>query len=175
MHEVIFSQVPYSFTLQVYEGEWVDDAPKCGEYREPTREEELRFQEPTIARETFNLPKLGLLDPQSIIDMAKSESRISNAGRRGLEAPVATSISKERMCSAALVFGELSRADNGLVILSNLSPVFAELGSDFSQDNIDAIKRELEIDNDTGLSFPEVTDIALYLLSNAESVYEYEK
>lgn len=160
----------------------MDDAPKCGEYREPTKEEELRFREPIIARETFSLPKLGLLDPQAVVDIAKSESRISNAGRRGLEviskgtsSPASSAISKECLNRAALIFGELSTEGNGLVPLGNLSPVFAELGSDFSKENIDAIKRELEIENETALSLPEVIDIANYLLSNVEPEYEDRK
>ena len=174
----------YSATRKVYEGEWVDGAPTCGEYREPTVEEEARFREPTIACEIFELPVLGLLDPQSIVDVAKSETRINNAGKRGLEmghkgkndsiAPETPTISKECMNRAAVVFAQLDEGD-GLVPLSALSPVFTELGSDFTDDNIDAIRQELEIELDTALSFPEAIDIALYLLCNVDQDYEYER
>ena len=162
----------------------MEDAPRCGEYREPTMDEEQRFREPTIVRESFELPKLGLLDPQSIVDVAKSETRISNAGKRGLEngngnkglglEPETNSISKECMNRASVAFSKLDVLGTGLVPLESLNSVFTELGSDFSGDNMDAIRHELEIERDTALSFPEVIDIALYLLSNVEADYEYD-
>lgn len=163
----------------MYEGEWVDGAPTCGEYREPTPEEETRFREPTIAREIFELPELGLLDPQSIVDVAKSETRINNAGRRGLEignkglSNHETTISKECMSRAAAAFARLDIENEGLLPLAALSPVFTELGSDFTDENIDAIREELEIEFDTALSFPEAIDIALYLLCNVEQNCEH--
>jgi hypothetical protein len=164
----------------VYEGEWVDGAPQCGEYREPTSEEELRFRDPIIARESFDLPPLGLSDPQLILDMAKAETRINNAGRRGLEvpkgreSPVSVPLSKECMNRAAVAFALLDVKGDGLVPLSLLKPFFEELGSDFTDDNIDAIRGELEIEADTALSFPEAIDIGTYLLTNAEMDYDYE-
>jgi hypothetical protein len=159
----------------VYEGEWVSDAPRCGEYREPSKEEELRFRDPNIVRESFDLPKLGLLDAQSILDVAKSESRRVNAFKRGLESPgkkgtvdFTVMIPKENVNRAAVVFSVLDNMKNGLVPLNVLGPVFHELESGFSDDNMDAILIQLEIEFDTALSFPEVIDIATFLLSNPE-------
>mmetsp|Transcript_1633 Transcript_1633/g.1777 ORF Transcript_1633/g.1777 Transcript_1633/m.1777 type:complete len:240 (-) Transcript_1633:147-866(-) len=168
----------YAATKKVYEGEWVDDAPRCGEYREPTKEEELRFRDPNILRENFDLPKLGLLDAQSILDVAKSESRQMNAYKRGLEGLESPGregtikniiiISKENINRAAIAFSLLDDMKNGLIPLNVLGPVFHELESGFSDDNMDAILNQLEIEFNTVLSFPEVVDIATFLLSNPE-------
>lgn len=159
----------------MYEGEWVNGSPSCGEYREPTKEEEIRFREPSIARQCFELPQLGLLDSQSIMDIAKTETRIVNAARRGLDvAPTAGAeslgaiISKECISRAAITFAALDINGGGLLPLSALKPVFHELGSDFSDSNIEAIRLELEIEMDTSLSFPETVDIATYLVSNTQ-------
>jgi hypothetical protein len=148
---------------------------KCGKYREPTKEEELRFRDPNILRENFDLPKLGLLDAQSILDVAKSESRQLNAYKRGLESPGKKGtmkntimISKENINRAAIAFSLLDDMKNGLIPLNVLGPVFHELESGFSDDNMDAILNQLEIEFNTALSFPEVIDIATFLLSNPE-------
>ena len=55
--------------IQVYEGEWSSDAPRCGEYRDPTIEEEIRFKESKAANQCFKLPMLELLDSQSIVNI----------------------------------------------------------------------------------------------------------
>lgn len=78
----------YAATKKVYEGEWVEDEPRCGEYREPKPDELLyemaNFRDPPISRETFPLPKIGLLDPQGTLDFAKTETRLMNATLKGL-------------------------------------------------------------------------------------------
>lgn len=168
-----FSSALFLNHTKVYEGEWVDGAPSCGEYREPTRDEEIRFREPTIVRECFELPKLGLLDSQSILDIAKSESRIKNSKRRGLDIVSASgpdsaaAFSKESVGRAAAAFAALDTRGNGLLPLEMLRPVFREIGFLLSDDDLDAIRVELEIDIDTALSLPEVIDIAAYQLSNS--------
>lgn len=109
------------------------------------------------------------------MDIAKTETRIVNAARRGLDiAPAAGAgslkdiLSKECISRAAAAFAELDTSGGGLLPLSALKPVFHELGSDFSDGNIEAIRLELEIEMDTLLSLPETVDIATYLLSNTQ-------
>ena len=78
----------YAATRKVYEGEWVEDDPRCGEYRDPTRDEtnfeDDKFREPPIPRESFPLPAIGLLDPQGTLDLAKTETRLLNATLKGM-------------------------------------------------------------------------------------------
>lgn len=118
-----------------------------------------------------------MLDSQSILDIAKSESRITNAVRRGLDIVPVTgsdsataSFSKESLCRAAVAFAAIDTSGKGLLPLQVLRPVFREIGFLFSDDDLDAIRVELEIDIDTALSLPEVIDIAAYQLSNTGHV-----
>ena len=120
-----------------------------------------------------------MLDSQSILDIAKSESRITNAVRRGLDIASASgsdstaTFSKESVGRAAAAFAALDTRGNGLLPLGVLLPVFREIGFLFSDDDLDAIRVELEIDIDTALSLPEVIDIAAYQLSNAGRIKRY--
>jgi len=57
----------YASTRKVYEGEWAEDQPRCGEYREPTAEEEAtKFCAPTVRSQSFGLPELALADAKQV-------------------------------------------------------------------------------------------------------------
>lgn len=109
------------------------------------------------------------------MDIAKSETRIANGVKRGLESPPKRGldennviISKEAMSRAAEAFAQLDESATGLVPLASLGPFFYELGTGFTEYNIEAIRDQLDIEVDTVLSYPEAIDIATYLLSNVE-------
>lgn len=164
--------------IQVYEGEWSSDAPRCGEYRDPTTDEEIKFEEPKVSNRRFELPILGLLDTKYTTDDAKRESRILNVAGKGLQVAHIHSesisappmvLSKERTRRAAIAFSALNSSEEGLIPLKALRPVFSELGSDLSEDDMEAIAMELEIDLGTLLSFTEVADIAAYLSTNSQN------
>ena len=78
-------------------------------------------------------------------------------------------LSKERFSRAAVAFSALNSNKEGLIPLRALKPLFSELGSDLTEDDIKAIAMELEIDMGTMLSFPEVADIAAYLSTSSQS------
>jgi Ca2+-binding EF-hand superfamily protein len=78
-------------------------------------------------------------------------------------------LSKERVSRAAVTYSALNSNEEGLIPLKALKPVFSELGSDLTEDDMKAIAMELEIDMCTLLSFPEVADIAAYLSTSSQS------
>lgn len=101
-----------------------------------------------------------------------------NAAGKGLQAthvhsentsPPPMVLSKERISRAAVAFSALNSNEEGLIPLRALKPVFSELRSDLTEDDMKAIAKELEIDMGTLLSFPEVADIASYLSTSSQS------
>lgn len=164
--------------IQVYEGEWSSDAPRCGEYRDPTTDEEIKFKDQKVSIQRFQLPILGLLDSKDTTDDTKRKSRILNVAGKGLQVARIHSestssppmvLSKERISRAAIAFCALNSSEEGLIPLNALKPVFSELGSDLSEDDMEAIAMELDIDMGTLLSFTEVADIAAYLSTIAQN------
>jgi len=189
----------YAATRKVYEGEWVEDEPRCGEYRDPTRDElqheMAKFREPPIPHESFPLPKIGLLDPQGTLDLAKTQTRLMNATLKGLsmtddfrrstgggvDATGPRGVAPGALARAQAAFARLeldtrdgsSEATMGgppAVPFCHLGPVFdALLAGDqpdgaqqvrLTDEDMEDIMAQLEIDADTPLSFPEVVEIA---------------
>jgi hypothetical protein len=162
----------------VYEGEWVDDEPRCGVYRAPNPEEEVKFREPSIVRESFNLPELGLKNAQSVVDMAKSETRVMNATLKGMAGGEAAETADTGpfqelvMRRAKELFSALSDRHGGTVILMLLGPVLAELlGFDVVHEDLMDLCAQLEIDPHTPISFPDIVDIAVFIRGNEANDY----
>ena len=76
----------YKSTGKVYEGEWVDGAPRCGAFRDarpgelPDDDDEL---EPRP--ESFPLPALSLLQPEAVYRRPEPKSRRDFARRTSRE------------------------------------------------------------------------------------------
>ena len=93
----------------------------------------------------FELPMLGLLDAQSIVDTARTESRVLNGASKALEvthihsestSPLPNTLSEGNISRAAVAFSALDSSEDGLLPLKALRPVFLALGSDFSTDDV---------------------------------------
>eukprot|EP01033_Poteriospumella_lacustris_P007620 gene7620-5478_t len=73
----------YASTRKIYEGEWHDDQPRCGEFRAPTEAEEVRFHR-TLPKglfvNDFALPSLGLAAPEEVLDSAVASIREASLG-----------------------------------------------------------------------------------------------
>jgi hypothetical protein len=156
----------------VYEGEWMDDEPRCGVYRAPNREEEAKFREPSIIRESFSLPELGLKNAQSVVDTAKSETRVMNATLKGVASerlvPAESSLPPEHsMQHAKEIFASICD-HSGAAFLISLGPVLMELlGTELTRDDVVELAQQLEIGPDTPLTFPDVVDIATFIRGNS--------
>lgn len=161
----------YAATMKVYEGEWVDDQPRCGEYRDPRPEELSRFGEATVRKETFELPEIGLDNPRFVLDLATSEirsqrgPRLQSAGGGGdgfAEVP----FSESELETAEEIFQELDKKNAGVVSMWSLDDVFAALGIEMTSQIMGDIARQLDLGDFATLSFPEVVDIATFINAN---------
>lgn len=155
----------YASTRKVYEGEWVGDAPRCGEFRDPTPDEENRFGETAIRKGKFNLPNLGLADSRSVLDSATMETRIQRAVDAGMSRGY---IEKSAVDRAEPLFNKLSHPVSHTAPLCGLGHVFEALGVELSEETLDGIAEQFEINISTELSFPEVVDIVSFILGEDE-------
>jgi hypothetical protein len=158
--------------LQVYEGEWVADQPRCGEYRDPNSNEVHRFGEPDVRKESFTLPEIGLKQPRTVIDVATSEVRLDRALRLG---QFCEEITEEAIMDAENEFVRLDTHGSGVLSLWVLTPVFEALGLSLSTSNLHDIAHQLELGNFATLSFPEVIDIATSLISGERLSARYDE
>jgi len=157
----------YAATSKVYEGEWAEDQPRCGEYREPTGDEKTRFCEPTVRKQMFDLPEIRLEQPGQVLDMAITNVRMENSDRRGMvkggNQPV---LSEENLDELRRIFASLDTGREGVVLLSNLGSFFGALGfPDQFDDSMVSLFDQLEIELDQAFSFPEAIDIVHYMLN----------
>ena len=172
--------------MKVYEGEWLNNEPRCGVFRPPTGDEENKFRDATIVRQNFNLPELGLKNPQLTIELAKAETRIINTAlkitqdmndstRQEEDRPftptLSNVISADLMYESRVVFNTIDQEfkNNGLLPFEMLNPVFNKLlGVDLSDDNMEEIRSQLEIGYNATLEFSEAVDIATLIAMNNE-------
>lgn len=149
----------YAATNKVYEGEWVEDSPQCGEFRDPTDDEQKRFGKPLIRKSGFKLPELMLENTRAVIDCTVAATRNERASCRGVSAH---GISQESMQIAEELFAEIDTACVGLIPFGSIVPVVAALGVNISESDLLELERVLEVSGETELSFPEVVDIAAF-------------
>jgi hypothetical protein len=148
----------------------VDDEPRCGVYRAPNREEESKFRDPSIVREHFNLPELGLKNAQSVVDMAKSETRLMNATLKGVAGETAlvpeSMPTEESMNRAKELFSSICD-HHGTAMLMSMGPVFNELaGVQMVHADLIELSHQLEIGPETPLTFPDAVDIVAFVRSS---------
>jgi hypothetical protein len=69
----------YASTLKVYEGEWAEGNPRCGEFRSPTEEEREKMSNSDVQVLPFALPQCELEDPFGLLEAAKAETQADRA------------------------------------------------------------------------------------------------
>lgn len=149
---------------QVYEGEWVDDQPKCGEYREPNLDELTRFGSTRIRKEFYTFPPIGLADPKGVLDMEVTATRLEQSSKRGVSTGV---FDADILAGAREAYDRIDINRVGFVPLQRSQEVFSMLGIDPTNFDLNIVFQELEIGAEAELSFPEIIDIAMYIYSNA--------
>jgi hypothetical protein len=145
---------------QVYEGEWVEDSPQCGEFRDPNADEQSRFGKPLIRKSGFRLPEIMLANTRAVLDCTIAATRTSRGHHRGIES--IQDMTHDSITTAESVFAEIDREGRGLVPFSDIFSVLQVLGVSLSEEEKEELLRVLEITPHTEVSFPEVVDIASF-------------
>ena len=153
----------YAATGKVYEGEWAEDQPRCGEYREPNAEERASFKPSTVRKEHFDLPEIGLEAPQEVMELATTAVRSEHAERRGIASGI--TLNEKKVADLKEIYHTLPGAVLGVVALAELEPFFGNLGlPPMGDPGMHSLFEELELTPDSEITFPEAIDIAQYLL-----------
>ena len=143
----------------MYEGEWVEDSPRCGQFRDPDSEEQKRFGKPLIKKSGFALPELMLKHTRAVLDTTIAETRNVRASFRGVDV---AAIDSETIRAAEEVFEQVDEGCTGLVRFMDLFPVLEALGVVLQEADIMELMNVLEIHEETEISFPEAVDIASF-------------
>lgn len=153
----------YAATNKVYEGEWVDDCPKCGEFRDPTESESASIGNPTVFKHQFDLPELSLKNSRAVLDTITAATRLECSVKQGI---LESGFSEETISHAEKIFSDLDTALHGSVEARFLGSVFSALGVYITPDDLLVVMSQFSMAAVEDLSFPEVVEIASFLLQN---------
>jgi hypothetical protein len=153
----------YAATNKVYEGEWVDDCPRCGEFREPTASESASIGNPTVFKHQFDLPEIMLKNSRGVLDCTTAATRLECSVKQGI---LESGLSEEALSHAESVFAELDSDNHGSVESRYLGSVFSALGVFITPEDLVVVMSQFSMDDVSDLSFPEVVEIASFLSQN---------
>jgi hypothetical protein len=142
-------------TRKLYEGEWVNDTPKCGEYKDMPQE----LVNTAVPDEGFALPQLALDRPGTILDDAVARIRNDRAARFHQPGRVFTSDELDQLRSA---FDHFSSSDStGMLATDKLHSLLQSVGVGVSESDVQGLLLELQTGQDAVmmLTFSEFTDI----------------
>eukprot|EP00520_Triparma_pacifica_P015759 CAMPEP_0118651438 /NCGR_PEP_ID=MMETSP0785-20121206/10787_1 /TAXON_ID=91992 /ORGANISM="Bolidomonas pacifica, Strain CCMP 1866" /LENGTH=345 /DNA_ID=CAMNT_0006543893 /DNA_START=50 /DNA_END=1084 /DNA_ORIENTATION=+ len=136
----------YYSTNKVYEGEWVDGAPKCGEFKSmPPRG--------GGTSETFLLPSLTLSDAQSVLSSAVAEVRQDRASKSG-GGEGATRFNEKDLEQIKLAFNSFANGE-GMVKIMDLQALIESLGLNVASEDLDALLERIGAEMDDDLTYAE--------------------
>ena len=152
----------YASTNKVYEGEWVEDSPKCGEFREPTEEEQKIFGKSKLRTSKFRLPECKLENYRKVLDTTVAATRNERAPFRGVSGQ---QFAYDVLQSAEKLFENIDLAASGEIKFEQAIKVMEALGLELTEEEQAELMEQLEIDTVSLISFPEIVDIAAFCLS----------
>jgi hypothetical protein len=142
----------YYSTSKIYEGEWLDGTPKCGEFRALGPSEARSADTPNT--ETFNLPSLTLREPQAVLSGAVAEVRQSKGGQGG------SRFSDEDLGQIRLAF-EAFQDEEGLVGVDRLGELIGSLGIGMEEGQMELLLEHLGAEEGDDISYAEFVDIVV--------------
>ncbi|CAM9382636.1 unnamed protein product [Chrysoparadoxa australica] len=143
-------------TRKIYEGEWVNDAPRCGEYKDMP--EQLASTD--IPDEGFSLPPLGLDRPKAVLGDAIAVIRNERAVRFGQPGRVFTT---EEMTELRAAFDRFDTEGQGVVPAGVLPSLLASVGFKDDDSALRNLLEDLQAALDTVVVFSEFMDILALL------------
>lgn len=156
----------YVATGQVYEGEWVDGAPKCGTFRAATLEEQTASGRQATAQ--FALPQLALTQPEMVLSKRVAEIRQKRAAEAPFDPKAGFKIRSFGQADLDLLhaaFASLDKQQTGLVAATSVGYMLERCRMPVDDVAVERLLLELEADDDTRITFAEFCDIAALLTS----------
>ena len=153
-----------------YDGEWVNDTPKCGYYTEMPPDEMV-----PASRQPEPLPPVELVAPERVISDRLAEIRRERAHVRAERVPLDERFTPEELEALRIAFGRVDVEDKGEITLAELPQAFEQVGMEPSNEEIAMVLAELNKENraETTFTFPEFSQAA-DLLSPLEDLEDEE-
>ncbi|CAM9922100.1 unnamed protein product [Ascophyllum nodosum] len=148
----------YNSTRKIYEGEWVEDTPKCGEYRDMPSEELVDASGPSDG--SFALPVLTLKRSGAVLDEAIAIIRNDRAARHGQPGRIFTSNEMQALRDS---FAAFDSSEHGLVCAGSMVEILNHAGFPVDPEDMQELLEELQAEPDTAISLPEFTEIVALL------------
>lgn len=160
----------YAGSGKVYEGEWVQDLPRCGQLREPTPvEKERHFASQDAQKGSFKLPPLELLSPSAVLAHSIAEVHMQRSTASLSAHDSFYCISSEAADRGEAKFRELDVDGQGVLPMDLVSSVLIELGVHASPEELRIAEQEVGLREDGVLSFPDLLDLAQLMRTPGES------
>lgn len=141
----------------------MDDCPRCGEFRDPTESELSSIGNPTVFKHPFGMPELCLQNSRAVLDCSVAATRLECSIKHGI---ADSGIDSAKLDTAERCFAELDSGHIGSVEARFLGSVFSALGVFITPDDLAVVMSQFSMDGVNDLSFPEVVEIASFLLKN---------
>jgi len=136
-----------------YDGEWVDDVPKCGAYTEmPPDELAPASQVPDP------IPGVGLQDASGVLAARLGEIRAERAHHRAKRISLEEQFTPEELEALQLAFERTS--STGQLTFSQLFEAFSQVGMSPAQAEVEAALAQMGLSVDTTLSFADFAQMA---------------
>jgi hypothetical protein len=152
LHLACTGRFLYLSTAKVYEGEWVQDTPRCGEYKDASHADAARAGQPD---ESFSLPELRLLRPKGVLNEVVARIHNERAGRfqhgKAYTADEVTEL--QRLFDAADTSGE------GQVPITQLHGLLLSAGAAVEEQTIAQLLTELQAGDTATIQFADMLGI----------------
>ena len=150
----------YASTGKIYEGEWVQDSPKCGSFRDATPDE-CHGTLPSV-NEQFSLPALSLLEPEALLAKRVAELRQLRAGSG---ASIVRAFSDDELAVLRHVFTLEDKRKVGLVPAVSVGYLLERCRLPVDAVAVERLLSDLGADDDTRVTLAEFMDMAALLMS----------
>ena len=149
----------------MYEGEWVDDIPKCGEYQDApigSFPDDFGAASPAaVDAYSFDIPPLRLLGPTAVVSEAVANVRHSRAKK--MEAPGLKVFDPTELEVLKKCFAEFDPDETGFIVCGDLFRLLQFAGIDVPEFAVNEVVASLEADAASQLSFAEFVDVSAIL------------
>jgi len=143
-----------------YDGEWVNDSPKCGFYTEMPPDEFV-----PAAQNPDPLPRVEVVKPAEILANRLLEIRDERAHVRAKRIPIDEHFTPEELEALQVAFSRIDVAESGQIPLSDLPQAFSQVGMEPTLEDLEQVLVHLNKENkpDTTFSFAEFSQAADFL------------
>jgi len=143
-----------------YDGEWVDDLPKCGFYTEMPPD--------PLVPDSFvpdPLPRTEVIAPDEIISERLGDIREERAHIRAKRVPLDDQLTPEELDALQEAFSRVDVDGSGQISLERLPEAFGQVGMEIAEDELEQLLVHLDKPNEpaTNFSFAEFAQAADFL------------